>query len=381
MNSVIENLPDISFIDNATIEEVLNQMINDYQEKYKEITGKNVSLAQADPYRLIMYACSLQIYQTMQNSDFAGKQGLLKYSAGDFLDNIAPLRGIKRNEAAPATTVLKFSIDAAMESAVSIPAGSRATNGNNIFFATDEYVEIAVGETEVTVTATCTEVGNGGNGFQAGEINTLVQTLPYISSVVNTTETGGGSDREEDDSLRDRIYLAASSFSVAGPKDAYEYWTKSVSPNITDVKVVSLSPCEVDVCFILDGGELPEEALIQEVATLLNDSNIRPLTDHVTVQAPTTEEYNIELTYYINESDRAAAENIQALVDEAINAYIKWQSSKIGRDINPSYLISKIVGAGAKRVEVISPSYTSINETSVPVVGTIKVTYGGLEND
>lgn len=44
MSVVTENFPDISFIDDATVEETMNQMIADYQEKYKELTGKDVSL-------------------------------------------------------------------------------------------------------------------------------------------------------------------------------------------------------------------------------------------------------------------------------------------------------------------------------------------------
>ena len=35
MSVVTENFPDISFIDDATVEETMNQMIADYQEKYK----------------------------------------------------------------------------------------------------------------------------------------------------------------------------------------------------------------------------------------------------------------------------------------------------------------------------------------------------------
>ena len=50
---VTDNFPDISFIDNSTIEDVLTQMINDYQSKYKEITNKEAALAKADPHRLI----------------------------------------------------------------------------------------------------------------------------------------------------------------------------------------------------------------------------------------------------------------------------------------------------------------------------------------
>lgn len=381
MNSSLSNIPEISFIDNLQINELTDQMIQDYQEKYKEITGKDVSLGQADPFRMIIYACALQIFQAMQYADRAGKQNFLKYAYGDFLDNLGALRGITRLQAQPAATTLRFSIASTLASAVSIPAGTRVTNGNEVYFATDEYTEIAAGTTYVDVAATCTAAGASGNGFRTGEINVLVETLPYITSVQNTVETSGGSDTETDDSLAERIYISSSAYSVAGPEDAYVYWTKTVSADIADVKVTSPAPCKVDVRFILAGGELPGEALIQKVTETLNDKNIKPLTDLVTVSAPTVVNYDVNVTYYIGSSDKAAALSIQKAVEEAVEAYKAWQSAAIGRDVNPSYLISKIVAAGAKRVVVNSPSHTVIGNTEIAQAGTVTVTYGGVEDD
>ena len=381
MNSTLINIPDISFIDNLTIDKLIDEMINDYQDKYKEVTGTNVSLAQADPYRMILYTCAVWIYQGMQYSDRAGKQGFLKYAYGDFLDNLAPLRGVERLQATSAVTTIRFQIEDVLASAVQIPVGTRVTNGNELFFSTDEYAEIKIGETYVDIPATCTEKGIVGNGFRAGEINILVETLPYISDVSNITETSGGSDIESDDSLADRIYIASSAYSVAGPEDAYVYWTKTVSSDITDVKVTSPAPCEIDVRFILEGGVLPEEALIEKVFNVLTDSNIKPLTDKVTVAAPTTVSYDIDLVYYINESDKASADSIQEMVETAIKVYKEWQCSIIGRDINPSYLIGKIMGAGAKRVEITSPVQTTLADTEVAVTSNVNVVYGGIEND
>lgn len=381
MNSTLSNFPDISFIDNLTIDTLIDEMINDYQDKYKEVTGINVSLAQADPYRMILYTCAVQIYQAMQYADRAGKQSFLKYSYGDFLDNLGALRGIARLQPTPATTTMRFEIDSVLNAAVQIPAGTRITNGNEVYFSTDEYTEIPVGELYVDVSATSTTTGVGNNGFRAGEINILVETLPYISKVSNIAETAGGSDMESDDSLADRIYIASSAYSVAGPVDAYIYWTKTVSSDIADVNVTSPAPCEVDVRFILNGGVLPGEALIQKVGDMLNDSNIKPLTDKVTVAAPTTVTCDIDLVYYINESDKATADTIKALVGTAVDVYKEWQCSSIGRDINPSYLIGKIMGAGAKRVNVTSPVFTSLADTEVAAIGTVNIVYGGIEND
>ena len=376
-----DNFPDISFIEDTTIDEVLTQMIDDFLAKYEELTGEKISLAQANPYRLIMYASAVQIYQAMQYADYAGKQSFLTYATGDFLDNLAAMRGVTRIEATAAVTILQFSISDPIASAVSIPAGTRVTNGNDVYFATDEYAEIRPGQTSVTVSATCTDVGLTGNGFAIGELNTVVNTLPYIVTVSNTVATSGGADRESDENLKERIYSIPGSYSTAGPAGAYIFHTKNVSSEIGDVAVSSPEPCEVVVKFIMADGSLPSAAMIQKVQDYLDDNDIRPLTDVVTVGAPNTATYNINLTYYIGASDTSAVSTIQADVDAAVSAYNIWQTEKIGRDINPSYLIKKIMEAGAKRVVVNSPVFTAVNESTVAKTGTVTVNYGGVESD
>lgn len=376
-----EHFPDISFIDNATVDEVLAAMIQDYQEKYKEISGKEASLAKANPFRLIMYACTMQIYQAMQYADYAGKMSFLTYAKGEFLDNLAALRGVQRRAKTAAATMLEFSLASPIESAVSIPAGCRVTNSNDIFFATDTYAEIQAGKTNVTVPATCTVAGAAGNGFGAGELNVLVNTLPYIASVTNTVTTYGGADQEDDENLRERIYSYPSSYSTAGPVGAYEYHAKAASPEVGDVIVRSEAPGEVNVYFIRESGELPEEALIQKVKEHLDDRRIRPLTDKVVVRAPAATEYDVQMTYYIPASSKSAVATIQANVDTAVTIYNTWQTSKIGRDINPSYLIQKVMEAGAKRVVVESPAFKVLDESTIAKTGIVTVNFGGVEDD
>ena len=373
--------PEISFIDNSTIDEVLTAMINDFLDKYEEETGKRISLAKANPYRLIMYASAVQIYQAMQYADYAGKQSFLTYATGDTLDNLAALRGVTRIEATSAVTTIQFTIASPIASAVSIPAGTRVTNGNDVYFATDEYAEIPAGQTSVSVTATCTETGTVGNGFAIGELDTVVNTLPYVVTASNTVATGGGADRESDENLKERVYSTPGSYSTAGPAGAYIYHTKSVSSEIGDVAVSSPNPCEVVVKFIMADGTLPSAAMIQKVQDYMDDNDIRPLTDQVTVGAPSTSIYNINITYYIGASDTSAVSTIQDDVAAAVSAYNIWQTEKIGRDINPSYLIKKIMEAGAKRVAVTSPVFTAVDESTVAKTGTVTVNYGGVESD
>lgn len=377
---VTDNFPDISFIDDTTIEDVLTQMINDYQTKYKEVTKKEVSLAQADPHRLIMYSCAVQIYQAMQYADYAGKVSFLKYARGDYLDNLAAIRGVARLQATAASTVLKFTLSEPISSVVGIPAGTRATNGNDVFFATDEYAEIKAGETAVSVAATCTEKGSLGNNFAEGEFNVLVNALPYVVSVVNTSQTFGGSDLENDDSLKERVFEMPNSYSTAGPTGAYSYFVKQVDQSISDVVIRSDTPGVVKVIFVTESG-MPDSALIQKVQDELEDRDVRPLTDKVEVSAPETQTYNVDLTYYISSSEKASVAAIQENIAAAVTVYNNWQTEKIGRDINPSYLIQKIMEAGAKRAVVSSPTFTVLDNGTIATTGTVSVKYGGLEDD
>ena len=134
---------------------------------------------------------------------------------------------------------------------------------------------------------------------------------------------------------------------------------------------------EVTVLFLLESG-IPADSDVTGMAEHLSAKTIRPLTDKLTVQAPTIVTYNLELAYYIDRADSAQASTIQTKVAAAIADYKIWQQA-IGRDINPSQLIRRVMDAGAKRVEVLQPAYTPVDPTTVAVIGTETVSYGGLE--
>ena len=376
----IANLPDVSFIDNVTLDQIQAQLVSDYISKYEELTGETAELTRADPVSLILYACSVQIFQAMLFVDRAGKQDLLKYSYGEFMDNLAALKGITREPAKPAVVTMRFSLQAIRPEAVGIPAGTRVSNGE-IYFETDEYAEIPSGDTYIDVTATCQTDGEEGNGIIAGEINVLTDPIPYVASVVNTESTAGGADIEDDDTLASRIYMAPSKYSVAGPEEAYRYWITQFNSSISDVYLDSPEAGQVLIEFILEGGQLPNEAMISALGTYLTNENIRPLTDLVLIQAPATASFNVSVQYWINKSDTNQAASIQAKVNQAVEDYILWQQSKIGRDINPDMLVSKIKDAGAKRCVVTYPVYTVVPDSSIARLGSKTVTYGGIEND
>lgn len=374
------NLPDVSFIDNKQLEQVQAELIRDYQNRYKEITGEEVVLDRADPVSLILYALSIQVYQAMLYVDKTGKQDLLKYSYGPYLDNLAAMKGITREQAKPARAMVRFTLSGIRPDTAEIPMGSRVTNGEK-YFQTERYAAIAPGETSVDVPCICMTPGAAGNNLEAGEINVLVDPVPYVAKIANTEPTTGGADIEGDENLKERIYIAPSKYSVAGSEDSYIYWTRTYNSNITDVLVYSSTPVEVIIEFIMQDGELPSESMIQGLQAFLANEQIRPLTDKVTVKAPATVEYELSVKYFINKSDLKKVDTIKAAVDKAVDDYIIWQRSKIGRDINSSRLIQMMVEAGAKRVEVALPVFQVIGKANVAKLSKKTVLYGGIEDD
>ena len=377
----LHSVPEVSFIDGVTLEQLQDTLIKDYQDKYCELTGEKRDLPLADPVRLVLYAAALQLYQGYQYIDRSGKMDLLKYSYGEHLDNIAALKGLFRRQATGAVTTLRFTASAVRASATPIPGGIRARDDAGNVFATNAYAEIPAGSLYADVQATAIVPGKTANGLPANSIELFVDPVPYIKSVTNIVETSGGDDIEGDDDLTYRVLMHPTSYSVAGPKEAYEYWARTFRTDIADVLVYTPAPTEVVVLFMLEDGVAPDQTIINELETFLRDRAIRPLTDEVTVAAPTDVPYNIELTYYINQSDAYRADEIIAAVTQAIADYKVWQR-KIGRDINPSELIRRIVAAGAKRVELTKPAYSALADTQIAKFyetgGTL---YGGLEDD
>lgn len=377
----IYNYPEISFMGDLTLDELMGEMVADFTNKYTELTGKKITLAKADPNRMILYAAALQIYQGFVNIDKAGKMNYLKYTSGDYLDNLCALKGIKRSQGSAAQTMLRFTLSAEQNSVITIPMGTRATDGNENYFYTTEVAEVPIGEMTADVPAESASVGTEANDIEIGEIKTLVDYIPYVESVSNITKTQGGSGVEDDDALKERFYLAPSGYSVAGSEAAYEYWTKAYNTGITDVRVTSPEPCVVKIYVLLEGGKIPEELFLSELEDYLADENIRPLTDQVSVCAPERRMYNVSLRYYVTRSNASNAVSIQSKVEQAIENYIAWQCEKIGRDINPDMLVQNIIAAGAKRVEISEPIYQAIGASAIAQMADKTVIYGGIEDD
>ncbi len=346
---------------------------------YETLTGR--TLNPADPERLLINLKTYALALLAVAIDYTGKQNLLAYATGENLSKLAEFYGVKRLPPKPAITTLKFSIDQPLSFDVVIPKGTRATADSKVFFETTEEALIPAGQTSVEVQAICTQAGSIGNGYAIGQINRLVDPVPYVTKVENTSMSMYGTDEEDDERFRERIRLSIERFSNAGSKEAYIYHTKTAHQDIEDVSVFSPQPGQVKVVFLLKGGQIPDPQMIQLVEKHLSDEKVRPLTDQVIVSAPQVVNYDVTLTYYVHRKDEALAGQIQQRVNEAVQEFIYWTKTRIGRDVLPDELIKRVKEAGAYRVSLSAPVYTPVNQDQVAQSQSVSVSYGGLVDD
>lgn len=311
------------------------------------------------------------------------KQRALQYARGTVLDAIGDRYNVSRVDPTSATATFRFFVSDVQGENIVIPAGTRMTADGNVYFSTQAVAVLAAGDEYVDIEGSCSEGGATYNGLAVGSIATLVDLIPYISSVSNITATSGGADgepytEEGDESFRERIRLAPAARSTAGPESAYRYFVMSADPGIVDVTVVCPEdqPNVVNIFPLMTGGELPNAGVLAKIRSVLDD-DVRPMTDKVNALIPEVLEYEVEIKYYTTKDNEAAT--IEAIEGEggAIDQYIEWQSSALGRDINPDqlrrFVLAPTSGVGAIRMDVVKPSFVELSKSQVAKLSGIPI--------
>ena len=360
--------------------------------QFEETLG--ITLQPSDERRIFLNQLAQVIVGINANINDTGNQVLLRTARGETLEALGEFWGVERIGAKTARTTLKFTLSEAQNEIVTIPTGTRATPDGVVYFATTAALDIPVGSIEGSVEAVFLTEGTAGNGYAAGQVKYIVDNVPFLSAVVNTVETSGGADQENDDSLRDRIRLAPESLSTAGTVEGYEYFARSASADVGDVVVYSpandtalteeeraAGAGKVFIYILKSDGSIPSatDNVLSDVARVVSAKDVRPLTDFVTVSAPAAVTYSINLSYYISVDNASKVDEIKGAIEKAIEEYIAWQDTKIGRNINPDKLRNLLLNAGASRVIITTPEYTVVSDRSVSQLsGEVKATYEGL---
>lgn len=362
---------------------------------YEAITGTTVQLA--SPERLFILWVADIIIQTRAQINYAANQNIPSRAESVNLDALGELFYDKdRPEAQAATCTVRFYISEPQSSSVLVPIGTRVTDASSaLFWETTADVYIVIGDTYADVSVLCQTTGAMGNGYAVGQINKLVDLHPYCDSCENITASDGGADDATDKEYYQLMRESEDAYSTAGPMGAYVYWAKSVSTDIADVVAImprdpdteELMGGHVHIYALMNDKSIASETIKELILAACNDSEVRPLTDFVSVEDPNVIDYNITFTYYIQNDATLSGTEIQQAVEDAVDDFLQWQSGKLGRDINPSKLISLLMETGIKRVDLTEPVFTILNDgkdncaPDVARVASISITNGGHEHE
>ncbi|MGJ0580246.1 baseplate assembly protein [Xenorhabdus bovienii] len=159
---------------------------------------------------------------------------------------------------------------------------------------------------------------------------------------------------ESDSDFRVRIPQAFEGLSVAGPVASYEYYARSADGRVADASVISPAPAYVTVSILSrDGNGAASDELIAIVNTALNDEDVRPVADRLTVQSASIVNYEIDAVLYLYPTPEY--EPILQDVQARLARYTAEQH-RIGRDIVRSAIFAALHAPGVQRVDLKTPA-------------------------
>lgn len=187
------------------------------------------------------------------------------------------------------------------------------------------------------------------------DLDNIAANLDTERLVITEATDTADAVTESDEALRLRAQAAFEGMSVAGPSAAYEYFARSASGQVADARATSPSPSEVVVAVLsTEGDGTASAALLAAVAAAVNDEEVRPLGDRVTVQSAEIVPYTIDATLYLYPGPES--EPIINAAMASLKAFLADNDKKIGRDIVRSAISAALHVQGVQRVVINAPA-------------------------
>lgn len=271
---------------------VLAQLI----EKYEEITEH--TLQPADPDRLFISWVTDIIIQERVNQNYVGNQNIPSRAVGDNLDALGKwIYNIERKAAHPAGCIIRFYVSEVQNTAIPIPKGTRVSDASRkLVWQTTADALIKAEASYADVAVECETPGIIGNGYLAGQINTLidVDNIIFYASCSNINTSDGGYDAENDDTYYEMMRASLDAFSTAGARGSYIYHAKNVSGKIADVKAILPDGFREEELPVFTDGESNKKAFVG--GDQINTQSIKVYAHGSTVATLIGTDYTIEYT-------------------------------------------------------------------------------------
>lgn len=157
--------------------------------------------------------------------------------------------------------------------------------------------------------------------------------------------------KEEDDPFRERIQLAYEGLTTAGPRNSYILHARNASGLVADATAESPAPCNVTVTVLSSEGKgTASPELLATVKAALNDEDVRPVGDRLTVQSAQIIDYRIDAILHM----AGAGPEADASLAEATNRLAAWINprKRLGVEVARSAVDAQLHIAGVSRVEL-----------------------------
>lgn len=156
---------------------------------------------------------------------------------------------------------------------------------------------------------------------------------------------------EEDDALRERIQLVYEGLTTAGPRNSYILHARNASGLVADATAQSPSPAVVVVTVLaLEGNGVAGAALLETVRAALNDDDVRPVADRLTVQSAAILPYRINAVVHMSGN----GPEIEATLAECKRRLQAWVNPRrrLGVEVARSGVDAQLHINGVSRVDL-----------------------------
>lgn len=245
--------------------------------------------------------------------DFLALQILPDTAEAEYLARWATVWGINRKPAAAAGGSVTFT----GTNGTTVPAGTLLQRSDGTEFETAADATIAGGSVSAEVTAVV--AGAGGNTAATSTLS-LINPIAGINAQATVAVDGltGGSDEENDDSLRSRLLARVQEPPHGGATFDYEAWARAV-PGVTRAWCFPLNrgAGTVDVYFVCDDQEgtiIPEPETVDTVQDYIDV--LRPVTADFLAVAPTA--HPLDLTITLTPPTAAVQAAVEAEIEDLL---------------------------------------------------------------
>ena len=345
------------------IEEIYQELLTAFTERAGFVPEDGCDLA------VRLWAAAAQIQALDIQADWVLDQSFPQTAQGIYLERHGQMRGLVRQEATKAVGTLRFSVNAAPVSDITIPGETVCMTAAEIRFQTTQEVVLAAGELSVDAPAEALEGGSVGNAA-AGTICILTACPLAVTGCTNPTAFSGGSDAEDDGTFRSRILESYQRLPNGANAAWYEKTAMSYS-GVAAAKAVGRARGigTVDV-YVAEEDGLPSEKLLTGLQEELQAK--REIAVDVEVKAPSVQ--SVDITVAIAKAGGTDFEEVKAVVEQSLTTF--FTGRLLGKPVLLAEIGSRLYALdGVENYRFSAPEEDfAADDTVLPVLGTLTVT-------